>query len=131
MDWISLLVAIGASGIITTIVTAVLNKRITKAQAKNSEADYAAKVIAQCEERVKHALQDRDRALEERNEAREEAKGQRKAKQDWRDKYIESTEALHALKLQFKDEEKATAEANFHRCEVRGCKERKPPRKED
>lgn len=124
MDWITLASALGISGILQLIVTAFQNRKINK-------ADYAQKIIDQCEQRVKQALDDRDEARKERNEAWADAKGQRKAKQEWRDRYFAEQKVHHETQLTLKDTLTKLAETEWHRCEVNGCKDRMPPRKRE
>lgn len=130
MDWISLLSAIGFSGILTAIVGAVQNKRINKATADNSSADYTSKIIAQAEDRVNQVLEDRARMLQERNEAYTESKGQRKAKQEMREKLHAEQTLRHETELKLKDAEAKLQEAEWFRCETIACNKRVPPRKE-
>lgn len=106
------------------IVTGWQNRRINK-------ADYAGKIIEQSDKRVDQALADKDRALAERDDARSDAKGQRKAKQEWRDKFFTEQKAHHETQLTLKDTSAKLAEADWHRCEQNGCKERIPPRKRE
>jgi hypothetical protein len=107
---------------------AEMNKAQATATEQTSEADYAEKIIKQSDERVKQALDDKERAVSERDAAYAEAKGQRKAKQEWREKYFEEEKAHHATQLSLKDTEAKLAEAEWHRCEVNGCSKRMPPR---
>lgn len=131
MDWISLLAAVGSSGILITIVTAWLNRKVTKGIANNSNADYADKIIAQADRRVEQALTDKERALQERDNAYTESKGQRKAKQEWREKFFAEQKSHHATQLELKDALAKLAEAEWHRCETNGCERRVPPRKRE
>lgn len=129
--WLQLLLAVVTSGIITAVVTGIQNKRITNATANNGNADFTAKIIEQAEQRVKHAIDDRDRALAERNDSYAEAKGQRKAKQEWRDKFLKLEKESHTKDLRIKDLEAALAQAEWDKCTVNGCSGRKPPRNRD
>lgn len=128
MDWVSLVSAIGFSGILTAVVTGIQNKRINKASANNSDADYSAKILAQADERVAQALSDRDRAMKERDEAYAEAKGQRKSKRDWREVSVALEREKHALQLEVKDLSAKITVLEWHKCEVTGCANRMPPR---
>ncbi len=74
------------------------------------------------------AIADRDYALKERDDAYLEAKAQRKAKQEWREKYSEEEKAHHATQLQLKCTEGLLREADWNKCEVSGCANRMPPR---
>lgn len=84
MDLVSILTAIGASGVVTAVVSWVQNRRINNATAyaatHNAEADYTCRIIEQADKRVAQALDDRDRAFRERAEAYETAKRQCKDK---------------------------------------------------
>lgn len=124
MDWLTLASALGVSSILQIVVTGWQNRKINK-------ADYAQKIIDQAETRVTHALDDRDRAIKERDEAWADSKGQRKAKQEWRNKCLEEQRAHHKTQLELKDSLAKIAEAEWHRCEVNGCTKRIPPRKRD
>ncbi len=136
MEWYNILgILLGGGGIISSIVMAYMNRRVTRAQAlqiesqaKTGNADYADKIIEQANERVSQALADRDRALKERDDAYIESKAQRKAKQEWREKYNALVQEKHTLELDNKDLLAKLNEADWHRCEVNGCGNRVPPR---
>lgn len=101
---------------------------ISHAEADSTSADYAEKIIKQSDERVAQALADRDRAVTERDAAYVEAKGQRKAKQEWRGKFLAEEKEHHATQLTLKDTEGLLKEAKWNECKVNGCVKRVPPR---
>lgn len=131
MDWISLVSAVGINTLAMAVITGIQNRRINKAAANNSNADYAQKVIAQADERVAQAISDRERAISERDAAYAESKGQRTAKREWRDKFYAMQDANHELELKNHSLVSSLNEANWHKCEVNGCIKRTPPRKMD
>lgn len=129
--WVSIITAVVASGILTTIITAIQKRGIVRATANNSNADYTSKIIAQSDARVAQALEDKNRAVKERDDAYADAKGQRKAKQEWREKFFAEQKAHHEAQLTLKDTLAKLASAEWHRCDKNGCVDRKPPRKRD
>jgi hypothetical protein len=131
MDWTTIIVAFVANGVLLGIVTGLQNRRINRASANNSDAEYSSKIIQQSDERVRQALDDRDRVMRERNDAYEESKGQRKAKQEWREKFHDEQKTHHETQLLLKDTENKLSEAEWHRCEMNGCTRRIPPRKRE
>lgn len=100
---------------------------ISRAEADSTSADYTEKIIKQSDERVMQALTDRDRAISERDAAYAEAKGQRKSKQEWRDKFLDEEKAHHATQLSLKDTEGLLKEAKWNECKL-NCAKRVPPR---
>lgn len=128
MDILSILTAIGASGVISGLLTWLGSRRKDAAQVSNLKADYTDKILQQSNERAAQYKADADQFRKEREEAREEAKGQRRSKQEWRDKYLNSEKRTHELELSVKDVEARIAEERWHRCEVNGCDKRMPPR---
>lgn len=131
MDWVSLISAIGVSSVLTTVVTGVLNKRINRATANNSNADYAEKIIKQSDERVAQVLADYNRAMKERDDAFAESKNQRKAKHDWREKAMSAQTTMHEQQLRIKDLESTVKLLEYHKCEIFACSKRVPPRRDD
>lgn len=123
-----MLSAAGVAGVLTTVAQALVNRKMNKATANNTEADYTKKIIEQSDARAAQYKEDANLFRKERDEAREESKGQRKAKQEWRDRFYESEKARHALELELSDERAKRAEERWHRCEVNGCNDRMPPR---
>jgi microcompartment protein CcmL/EutN len=125
-------------GIFTWLGSRALNKTIAKinesqaemnfAQADSTSADYAEKIIKQADERVTQALADKERSMTERDAAYTEAKAQRKAKQEWRDKYFDEQKAHITTQLELKDTQGRLSEEAWHRCETNGCANRIPPR---
>lgn len=131
MGWTEIIIAVITSGIITAIVSGILNRRVTRAQANNSDADYAEKIIKQADDRVAQYRADMELVREERDKWQEESRGQRKAKQEWRGKHEEAVSRIHELELSNKDKDAKLAEAEWHRCETNGCASRIPPRKRE
>lgn len=131
MGWTEIIIAVITSGIITAIVSGILNRRVTRAQANNSDADYAEKIIKQADDRVAQYRADMELVREERDKWQEESRGQRKAKQEWRGKHEEAVSRIHELELSNKDKDAKLAEAEWHRCETNGCANRIPPRKRE
>lgn len=123
MDWVTLLSALGIGGVLQFVVTAIFNR-------KSNNADYAQKILDQAEIRVTQALDDRERVTKERDEAREEAKGQRKAKQEWRDKFLNEQRLHHETQLALKDTQSKLVDERWYRCEIK-CPKRKPPRENE
>lgn len=137
MDWLSIITAIGGSSALAGVFSWLSNRRMNDAQANNSDADYAEKIIKQADERVAQYKADADAARADREELRrerdkwmEESRGQRKAKQEWRGRYEEAVARVHKLELSIKDMDAKMAESEWHRCEVMACRKRKPPRDE-
>ncbi len=106
-----------------------IKNTISRAAANNSDADYAEKIIRQADDRVAQYRADMELVRTERDQWQEESKGQRKAKQEWREKYEEAVARTHELELALKDMESKCRESEWHRCETNGCKNRIPPRK--
>lgn len=123
MDWVTLISAFGVSGILQLIITGFQNRKINK-------ADYSQKIIDQSEQRVKQALEDCARMREERDAAYQDAKEQRTAKREWRSKHHDEQQAHHKTQLRVKDLEANLQEAEWFRCEIAACADRKPPREE-
>ncbi len=152
MDWGNIIaIVLGGGGVIGLIVQGILNRRVTRAQARQIEsqakqtnaeanttnADYAAKIIEQADKRVsqyeadaENARADRDEARAERDKWQEECRGQRKAKQEWRGKYEEAVSRIHELELENKDKDATIAESKWHECRRpdQECSRRIPPR---
>lgn len=131
MDWVSLLSAIGFSGIVTAIVGTFQNRRINRATADSSVTEYTTRIIEQSDARVKQTLDDRVRAFQERDEAYAEAKEQRRAKQQWREKFYAEQRSKHEIELKLKDVEAELQQSEWFRCETIACTKRVPPRKEE
>jgi hypothetical protein len=136
----ALLASTGFSTLLITIFGAWQNRKInrikTEAEANTAEADYSERIIKQANERVDQAIDDRNRAIADRDRIRNERdaaygeiKVQRKAKQEWREKFYAEQESKHALHLKLKDTELKMSEERSFRCEVEDCPNRKPPRK--
>lgn len=123
MDWVTLLSALGIGGVLQFVVSAIFNR-------KSNNADYAQKILEQAEIRVSQALDDRDRIIKERDYARDEAKGQRKSKQEWRDRFLKEQELHHETQLTLKDIEAKLVDEKWYRCELK-CAKRKPPRENE
>lgn len=137
MNWTEIAIAVATSGLITAVVTGFLNRRVTRAQARQTEqqanatsVDYAGVIIEQANKRVEQAFADTGRMREERDRWQEECRGQRKAKQEWRIKCQELTAHNHELTLAAKDTEAKLRESEWYRCETTGCTHRMPPRTE-
>lgn len=124
---------------INTIAIGILgwlgDRRMKRAEAvskeRTSETDYTGQIIKQAEERVSQLREDKERAIAERDAAYAESKGQRKSKQEWRDKFFEEQKTHHATQIALKDLQAQLREERFHRCEINGCTDRKPPRKRE
>ncbi len=133
MNFESIIIAVVSSGAITAVVTWFQNRRINNATARatsySSESDYAEKIIAQADKRVEQMMEDRKRALQERDEAYKEAKVQRKDKHEWRQKFFDCQAEKHELELKLKDVDAQLAEERWRRCDVDDCPQRRPPRK--
>lgn len=134
MNIVEILSAVGVSGVITGVLALFQDRRIRKATAvaseRTTEADYTTKILEQADERVKQALDDRERAFAERDKAYTEAKEQRRAKQEWREKFFCEQEAKHALELERAELNAQLQQERWYRCEKPMCKARRPPRKE-
>ena len=128
MDFVGILSTAGVASVLTTVAQALVNRKMNRAAAKNTEAEYTKKIIEQSDARAAQYKEDANLFRKERDEAREESKGQRKAKQEWRNKFYESERVRHALELELSDERAKRAEDRWHRCEVNGCGNRLPPR---
>jgi hypothetical protein len=141
MEIIKLLLA---SAGLPTLLVAILgffqNRKINRikeeAAINTAEVDYSDRIIKQSDERVKQAIEDRNRAISdrdriilERDAAYIEVKGQRKAKQEWRDRFYSEQEAKHAIHIELKDAILKFNEEKTFRCEIESCTKRRPPRK--
>ncbi len=139
MDWGNIIaIILGGGGVIGLIVQGILNRRVTRAQAKHTDeqanatnVDYAGVIIEQSNKRVEQAYSDTERMRQERDRGQEECRGQRKAKQEWRGKHEEALARIHELELSNKDKDAKLAESEWHRCETNGCGNRIPPRKRE
>lgn len=146
MDWENIIaIVLAGGGVVGMIVQGIMNRRVTRAQAQQIEAqskqadeqanatnaNYAGIIIEQSNKRVEQAFADTERMRQERDRWQEECRGQRKAKQEWRSKYEEAVARIHELELANKDWEAKYNEADWHRCEVNGCSRRVPPRTRD
>lgn len=136
MDWGNIIaIVLAGGGVVGMIVQGIMNRRVTRAQAQQIEAqskstnvDYAGVIIEQSNKRVDQAFADTERMRQERDMWQTECRGQRKAKQEWRAKYEEAVARTHELELANKDAAAKFKEADWHRCEVNGCAKRIPPR---
>jgi chromosome segregation ATPase len=131
MDWVTLISAIGGGGLISGVFQWLGTRKLNK-------ADYAERIIEQCDKRVaqyekdyEQMRGDRDSLISERNAAQEEAKIQRKCKQEWRSKYEESVSRIHELEMTLRDAQHNKVIGDWFRCEVNGCAKRIPPRKQE
>ena len=120
MDWISLIAVVGGSSVVSSVLTMIGNRQITRSQANNSAADYAEKIIAQSDKRVEQALADVERL-------RVEVNAQRKQKECLRGELEQAIARIHSLELALKDADMRDTEGRWYRC-VRVCPDRDPPR---
>jgi septal ring factor EnvC (AmiA/AmiB activator) len=128
MDIISIITALGLNGVLIAVLGWWRDRRKDNIQADTLEVAKVDQIIAQANARVKQYIDDATRLRSERDEARNECKGQRKAKQDWRDKYMETQQNLHDNELENSELKSQLREARFHVCTVNGCVKREPPR---
>ncbi len=131
MNIADILTAVGVNSILLAVIAFFQNRHINNATAKaterSTEADYTKRILEQADDRVNQAIADRDRVVKERDEAYLEAKAQRKAKQEWRDKFFAEQAERHAVELKLKDSEAERIKERYYRCEVE-CPGRVPPR---
>lgn len=128
---------LGGGGIAAAVVQGILNRRMTRAQAKQADeqanatsVDYAGVIIDQANRRVEQAFADTERMRKERDDWQLECRGQRKAKQEWRGKHEEAVARIHELELANKDKDATIAELSWHECRRNDhdCNRRIPPR---